>query len=284
MLTSTGRAGLALALAAAVVTGSRAPQSAQSLGAADPAGALGAVLELALLGVSVWFLTAVTLTAAPGTLGRCGRALVPTAVRTTVFVGVVGAGFSGVAHAESTDWPVEGLRLPERALVDPVPASESAPEAAPTAPAPSTGRSASRPEPPARPGPDHPLPRDAAREDRTGSTRSPAAEPPGRAAPPARAARDAPRHRAEAPAVPGAEDGTGPGPASTRPAAAHVVKPGDTLWALAAASLPPAASPQEVQRRVEEIHRTNRVVIGSDPDLIRPGQHISLPTTDGAPR
>lgn len=63
-----------------------------------------------------------------------------------------------------------------------------------------------------------------------------------------------------------------------RPAATVVaVQPGDTLWDLARAGLPPHAHADDVARRVREIHHANRSVIGTDPDLIRPGQRLRLP-------
>lgn len=270
MLTTSGRAGLALALAAILVSGPRTPQVLQSLGAADPATALGALLELGLLATSSWFVAAVGLAAAPGTLGRCGRALVPAAVRTTVFVGVVGAGFGGVAHAESSDWPVEGLRLPERALVDPSPTLEdtpgpSAPESGPPADEDGEPDVAGR------------LPHDVAQAPEHRSGASATSDRPGDVAPVEQDRPAVPRHRARTPMP----TSTGATTTTTRDV---VVAPGDTLWALATASLPAAAAPRDVQERVGSIHRANRQVIGDDPDLIRPGQRITVPTTDGAGR
>lgn len=56
-----------------------------------------------------------------------------------------------------------------------------------------------------------------------------------------------------------------------------VVEPGDTLWALAAAGLPPGASDADVAARVALLHRANRAAVGPDPDLILPGQELRLP-------
>lgn len=65
-----------------------------------------------------------------------------------------------------------------------------------------------------------------------------------------------------------------------RPAAGQVtVQPGDTLWGLAAATLPGSASDAEIDRRWREIYEHNRSAIGADPDLIRPGQRLVLPDT-----
>ena len=55
------------------------------------------------------------------------------------------------------------------------------------------------------------------------------------------------------------------------------IRRGDTLWALAAAELPPRASKAEITDRWRAIYRRNRGVIGADPDLIRPGQLLRLP-------
>jgi len=55
------------------------------------------------------------------------------------------------------------------------------------------------------------------------------------------------------------------------------VSSGDTLWALAAAELPPRASAADITDRWRLIYLRNRGVIGADPDLIRPGQLLRLP-------
>lgn len=57
-----------------------------------------------------------------------------------------------------------------------------------------------------------------------------------------------------------------------------VVRPGDTLWELALDALPDGASTAEVDRRWREIYRANRDAVGVDPDLIRPGQRLLLPS------
>jgi nucleoid-associated protein YgaU len=66
------------------------------------------------------------------------------------------------------------------------------------------------------------------------------------------------------------------GPAHPRHPAV-VVRPGDTLWALAEHDLPPPATHQQVTARWHAVYRRNRGVIGPDPDLILPGQVLSLP-------
>lgn len=66
------------------------------------------------------------------------------------------------------------------------------------------------------------------------------------------------------------------GPAQTN--TTQVVRPGDTLWRLAELRLPTSAAPAEVADLVARLHRRNRAVIGSDPDLIRPGQRLTYPS------
>ena len=60
------------------------------------------------------------------------------------------------------------------------------------------------------------------------------------------------------------------------------VQPGDSLWSLAAADLPPGAAPATVDERWRAIYRLNRPVVGPDPDHVRPGQLLRLP--DRTPR
>ena len=56
-----------------------------------------------------------------------------------------------------------------------------------------------------------------------------------------------------------------------------VVRPGDSLWAIAARHLPPDATAPRVTEAWHRIYATNRAVIGPDPDLLRPGQRLELP-------
>ncbi|MGI8521722.1 MAG: LysM peptidoglycan-binding domain-containing protein [Nocardioides sp.] len=67
---------------------------------------------------------------------------------------------------------------------------------------------------------------------------------------------------------------TAPAPAS---APTVVVRPGDTLWGLAAADLPSGAPPAAVAHRWQQIYAANRAVVGADPDVIHPGQRLRLP-------
>ena len=62
-----------------------------------------------------------------------------------------------------------------------------------------------------------------------------------------------------------------------RPARRVVVRPGDTLWALAGRSLPPGAGDGVVAAGWHRIYALKRDLIGPDPDLIQPGQRLRLP-------
>ncbi|QIK68375.1 LysM peptidoglycan-binding domain-containing protein [Nocardioides sp. HDW12B] len=66
-----------------------------------------------------------------------------------------------------------------------------------------------------------------------------------------------------------------------------VVRPGDTLWALASRHLlAPDASDGQVDAAWRRLYAANRAVLGPDPDLIRPGSRLDLPApapTEGHP-
>ena len=56
-----------------------------------------------------------------------------------------------------------------------------------------------------------------------------------------------------------------------------LVAPGDTLWSIAARSLGPSAHDGEIADAARRWYLENLEVIGSDPDLIRPGQRLVAP-------
>lgn len=56
-----------------------------------------------------------------------------------------------------------------------------------------------------------------------------------------------------------------------------VVVPGDSLWSISREQFRPNATPQQIATAVERIHALNRNQIGGDPNLIFPGQKLSLP-------
>ena len=66
-------------------------------------------------------------------------------------------------------------------------------------------------------------------------------------------------------------------PGAARPTAVLLIRPGDTLWAIAAHRLGPGASSAEIAAYVGALYRTNRATIGPDPDLLHPGQALRLP-------
>jgi nucleoid-associated protein YgaU len=56
----------------------------------------------------------------------------------------------------------------------------------------------------------------------------------------------------------------------------HVVRTGESLWAIAAMQLH-SDDPARIARYWHRIYIRNREAIGSDPDLIREGQVLRLP-------
>lgn len=98
---------------------------------------------------------------------------------------------------------------------------------------------------------------------------------------------DRPGTPAGAPAPAGAPGGqpagapvaAAPAAAPGHPAAARpvVVRPGDTLWSLAAQSLGPGATAAAINARWHAWYAANRTVIGADPDLLHPGQRLRPP-------
>lgn len=56
-----------------------------------------------------------------------------------------------------------------------------------------------------------------------------------------------------------------------------VVGPGDSLWAITRRHLPATARDAEIARSWPELYARNRAVVGDDPSLIHPGQHLVLP-------
>lgn len=73
---------------------------------------------------------------------------------------------------------------------------------------------------------------------------------------------------------------TAPAPASAS-AVVYVVVGGDSLWAIAERHLASRTgrtpSSSEIDGLWREIYEANHEIIGSDPDLIFPGQHLRIP-------
>jgi nucleoid-associated protein YgaU len=59
----------------------------------------------------------------------------------------------------------------------------------------------------------------------------------------------------------------------------RVVRRGDSLWRITADELGPRATDAEIAERWPEWYGANRRLIGSDPDLIHPGQVLHTPPT-----
>jgi hypothetical protein len=72
-------------------------------------------------------------------------------------------------------------------------------------------------------------------------------------------------------------DRPGGRPGSTARAEVVVVRPGDSLWAIAEHDLGPAATNADVEARWRDIYAANRAAVGADPDLIRPAVRLRLP-------
>lgn len=86
-------------------------------------------------------------------------------------------------------------------------------------------------------------------------------------------------------AAPLEQNETPPDPPTAHPADAGpstiTVRPGDTLWLLAALDLPADASPTQITHAWHAWYDANRDVVGADPDLLQPGQVLTAP--DAAP-
>jgi hypothetical protein len=256
-----------------------------------------------------WLLIAVLATVleqVPGAVGRTASAVgaritSPTSralLRSALGVAAVTPLTIGVAHAS----PGDGGSQPLSGAVEPrssVQLSESSPNDWRSTEKPSSLRLT---EPPSRT--TQPIRRPAAQP--TASTRTPAGDPtqpPNQPAPvrsqptqaPERPAQivvpDRPAQVPERPTQVGVPDRPTEG-APTRytdlrtgqlvGTASQVVRPGDSLWSLAAAELGPTAGDAAVATRWPQWYAANRAVIGPDPDLILPGQvlRIPSPTTD----
>jgi hypothetical protein len=90
------------------------------------------------------------------------------------------------------------------------------------------------------------------------------------------------------PAAPAAPDRPATARAATRSPATHaagererrqhvVVRPGDTLWSIAAARLPADASNADVAAAWPRWYAANRAEIGPDPNLLLPGERLRPP-------
>src|SRR5699024_96266 len=61
------------------------------------------------------------------------------------------------------------------------------------------------------------------------------------------------------------------------PSGSYLVRPGDTLWGIAAAHLGPGADDAQVAAAWPRWYEANAETIGTDPDLILPGTRLTAP-------
>ena len=62
--------------------------------------------------------------------------------------------------------------------------------------------------------------------------------------------------------------------------ATYTVRPGDSLWSVAARRLPHGSSDHAVDATWRRVYAVNREVIGEDPDLLLPGTTLRFPSDD----
>ncbi|MBO3101355.1 LysM peptidoglycan-binding domain-containing protein [Cellulomonas fengjieae] len=110
----------------------------------------------------------------------------------------------------------------------------------------------------------------------------------------ASAVQDPPAPTAAATAAPTAPDAAPPGlplvadvtraehPAPTT-AGTVLVHPGDTLWAIAARHLPHDATEAQIATAWPRWYEANRDVVGADPDVLHPGQVLTVPAAGVSP-
>ena len=67
---------------------------------------------------------------------------------------------------------------------------------------------------------------------------------------------------------------------ATRVVDVVVVRPGDSLWSIAVDLLPAGASDARVRRTGAALYAANRDHLGPDPDLIHPGDRLTVPRPD----
>jgi hypothetical protein len=90
----------------------------------------------------------------------------------------------------------------------------------------------------------------------------------------------APRRHHHPPADVGLVSGD---PSHARQSPGVVVQAGDTLWRIAARELGPGASGAAITEAWHAWYHANRDVIGPNPSVIRPGQHLQPPGPNRAP-
>jgi hypothetical protein len=249
---------------------------------ADPTGPLVAAIALLAWAGTGWLaltVAVVLLSRVPGLVGRAGRAVAgrvaPAAVRRTVEAALgltvaVGTLAPSAALAASVGGPAADVGVawdldwPSRSAAPP--STSGGPTAAgPTAGPGSTSAPSVPPPGPVPPSPTPPSP-------------APSASAPSSSAPPAVPSTTV-RPSAVAPSAV-APSAVAPS-AVARTANAVVVRPGDSLWALAEASLRSSGTADPTDRQVAQAWplwwAANREVVGDDPDLLLPGTVLRPP-------
>ena len=256
-------------LAAVALVGAR-PTEVVSVGRwrerleVDPTQALALAAESALWLLLAWLAAGVVLCALaelPGRVGAAGaaaaRVVTPALLRRVVEV-LLGAGLTvGLAAPGAGACPPAapgsaasaGVAHDERSWQS-VAAQRLPPPIPPAGRLPPPGEPEGRPRRPALPAPAPQLAPPAGPAVTTG----PAGVAPAPRAPVTRAARDA--------------------------AADVVVRPGDCLWSLARHALGPGATDAAIAATWPRWWHANAAVIGAEPDLLRPGQHLRPPAPD----
>lgn len=154
-------------------------------------------------------------------------------------------------------WPMS-TQPPTSAVPSDVPPVDAPPDSPPGETTPATP-ALTKPTP-TYPAPTGPIPTHPAQIKPTG-TKPTGAKPTG-----AKPAQTTPAQSVPSPGL-----GTGTPPTVT-------VQPGDSLWAIAAQRLGPDATDSEVAVVWPYWYRQNRRVIGSDPELLQPGQRLVIPS------
>jgi len=240
------------------------------------------VLVWALMLWSIAVAGALTAAGLPGLPGRYGRILlsrIAPAAAGKMIAAAVGVSLIAGTSACAAPWATAGSQPDATAIGSSAPqppASASITIDWPEAQASAAGPALTTPTSPASPTSAPPTAQEAPGEEATGeeSPQPSAAIPPARADQAAPAPTDGPMTAEPAAAPPAAS--TAPAPAGR---GAVTVRPGDSLWSIAKAAMPAPATDSEIDTAWRAWYAANEAVIGSNPNLIEPGQLLSAPTT-----
>jgi nucleoid-associated protein YgaU len=82
--------------------------------------------------------------------------------------------------------------------------------------------------------------------------------------------------------LPFPDRGTTVQPVAVETSGEHVVQAGDSLWSIAASTLPSGSGAADVASASGAWYAANRATIGPDPDVIHPGQQLVAPDVEAA--